>query len=398
MTSISTDHNKRRARRAERYRALDFLQHHSTLARVRQCSRRRIDGDRPVEVWKNADGSTHYANLQRCGSVWSCPVCLPKIRSSRAEEVRRAVAMHLEQGGGVELTTVTVQHFAGMALRMLLGAVSEGWRQLFKGRAGRDLQNRSHTRAGKPIAGYDYGRPSLVWMIRSLEVTHGANGWHPHLHVVMFFDRPLTSNERWAFRCELHRLWVDQVVPLGAGAPDLKHGVHMEPIRSVEDLAEYMTEWEKDHVLRHGRAARDAGKAGLEVARSDLKNGTNHGRTPYELLRDVVATGDADDLDLWREYERCTKGKRAIHWSQGMKAHFGITDTTDEEEANAEVGGLELVYSVPWVSFRVMRRTRGALERVLSLGEDPLGEVRICEYLETLDVLDGTERVMLRQT
>ena len=44
--------------------------------RVRFCLRHRIDGLKGVEVRYNENREkAHYSNVQRCGSVWVCPIC-----------------------------------------------------------------------------------------------------------------------------------------------------------------------------------------------------------------------------------------------------------------------------------------------------------------------------------
>jgi hypothetical protein len=60
-------------------------------------------------------------------------------------------------------------------------------------------------------------------------------------------------------------------------------------------------------------------------------------------------TGDADDLAVWREYERANKGRQAITWSKALRALLAITDRTDEGDSGAEeVGGEDLtVIGVP---------------------------------------------------
>jgi hypothetical protein len=49
-------------------------------------------------------------------------------------------------------------------------------------------------------------------------------------------------------------------------------------------------------------------------------------RTPFEVLDDFRWTGDSDDLVVWREYERATKGRQAITLSKEWRAALAADD------------------------------------------------------------------------
>ena len=64
--------DQRLARFALQSQAAKLLPHE----RVKSCLRCRIDSSISVGVKYNTKRQkAHYSNLQRCGSVWHCPVC-----------------------------------------------------------------------------------------------------------------------------------------------------------------------------------------------------------------------------------------------------------------------------------------------------------------------------------
>jgi hypothetical protein len=71
------------------------------------------------------------------------------------------------------------------------------------------------------------------------------------------------------------------------------------------------------NVLQDLTAQRQA-LVGNEMARADLKQGRAGARAPVEVLDDFRWTGGTDDLLVWREYERATKGRQAITWSKAL--------------------------------------------------------------------------------
>ncbi len=130
-------------------------------------------GDRnEVEVLGAEDRRAYYAGLMACGSVWACSVCAPKIQAVRALEVRQAIDEWTRRGGHVVMLTQTIPHARRDVLETLLTAFTEALRK-FK-------QWRAYARAVRA-----YG---IVGSIRALEVTHGGNGWHLYVHMVLFFD------------------------------------------------------------------------------------------------------------------------------------------------------------------------------------------------------------------
>jgi hypothetical protein len=248
----------------------------------------------------------HVSQVKRCGSPWACPVCAPVVRERRAHEIDAGLGRHLAAGGGVEFVTLTLRHHLADALEPRLAVVSEALHHVLSGSPWKRRQKR---------LGY-------VGSIRTTEVTWGeVNGWHPHSHALLLFERPLTDAEREDLRSWLFERWAGVVARKGFGTVTERHGVDVRPVRSAGEVSSYL-------------AKVDGGwGAGLELARSDLK--TSH---PLLLLRRLVATGESRWAALWQEYERATFGRRAIVWSPGLRARLGLDQEVSDEEAAAGDG------------------------------------------------------------
>jgi len=75
----------------------------------------------------------------------------------------------------------------------------------------------------------------------------------------------------------------------------------------------------------------------------------NHGnRTPFAVLADVVDQERAidaarEDLAIWHEYERGSKGRKQIVWSYGLRARLlppkQAVELSDQEIADRDQGG-----------------------------------------------------------
>ena len=145
----------------------------SRLRRLAQCGRIPVgtgDGSPARVTIKDHLGVAHYSGLSTCGSTWACPVCEPKIANARALEISRAAAGWDRAGNSVFMVTFTASHALGMLLSALIMLISSAFRFTISGRPWRTLKD----------------AVGIVGTIRSMEVTHGLNGWHPHLHVLVF--------------------------------------------------------------------------------------------------------------------------------------------------------------------------------------------------------------------
>jgi hypothetical protein len=161
--------------------------------------------------------------------------------------------------------------------------------------------------------------------MKAVEITHGANGWHPHSHSLMLLERPATEIERCDLGSWMFGRWSNVARRRGLGSVTRANGVDVREVTSAGALSEYLT------VVGGGWSP------GLELARSDRKS-----RSPFDLLRTVLETGDAQNVALWREYEAATFGRRAVVWSPGLRRRLlGVElEVADDELAASE--GLDL--------------------------------------------------------
>lgn len=315
---------QRRDRRSRRWRHLSYLWEWSSRKRVRRCMRARQEQARWVELGYSGEAESRTASirgLQRCASIHSCPVCAPRIRHGRALEIEFAARRHLELGGGLAFATLTIPHGQSHALAGLVDAVVASWQSLQKSRTMQAL-NAEH---GIRLVAREGTQGSLrLGQIRALETTHGVNGWHPHLHVLLFLRRPLSSLQVESLQADLSWEWRCQVEPYGYGVPHRLHGVDVQPVTESGTLGQYLSKLDGQTIDR-------------ELARSDLKR-SRGGRSPWQILSDAVLWGDSDDRDLWWEYEYAMHRRNAITWSHGLKRRFGVSDVDDAALAEESTG------------------------------------------------------------
>ena len=133
-----------------------------------------------MTVNEHASGNLSYGHVVKCGSVWICPVCSAKIVSGRRQELSDFIDRVYAAGPDyvVSMLTLTIPHQRTDDLSSLLDKMCK---------AKRTFQNR---KVWKRIS----AEIGLAGEIRALEVTHGANGWHPHFHCLLIHKK--TRNVR----------------------------------------------------------------------------------------------------------------------------------------------------------------------------------------------------------
>ena len=143
-------------------------------------------------------------------------------------------------------------------------------------------------------------------LIRSLEVTHGANGWHPHTHELWFL-----KGSAEGLQSLLAGLWVKACEKAGLIAVNdeklvdafMQHGVD---VKEDVDCGDYLAK--QDDSRRWGFAE--------ELSKATSKAGRAKGVHPHHFL----VRKAPGDRERYIEYVQAMKGRRQLFWSNGLKA------------------------------------------------------------------------------
>lgn len=287
-----------------------------------------------------------YAGIERCGSIWACPHCSAVIRAGRAAEIEQAVSAHQSTGGSVVFFTGTLRHHQADDLETTLDAILEGWRKLTAGRPWKRIKEKYQ------VSGY----------IRSIEVTYGGNGWHPHAHSLLFLDGDILPEELEELRPVLYELWATCVEKAGGKRPTEK-GLDLQKLDDDGKLlAKYLAKVQDEK-------KRQTWSAGAEMTRSDVKTGRGSSITPFQLLDEHPGYDEQTRARLWREYYLVSKGRRAITWSRGLKERCCIGEVTDADILDAAESTV-LVWQTSARAYRQVLRSEPVLLAVaLELAE-----------------------------
>lgn len=316
----------RHAARADRYRLQNTaqsllwnegvkagLEYPANFHKTIKCMRVRF-GDGIDVCQSHEHGTAFYGRgLVSCGKP-GCPVCSPKIQERRRQEIASAFdwTYTRHQTGTAKkviMVTLTFPHTAFDALQDLLDKQRGALTRLRKGKIWDKF---------KKQVGFD-------GLIRTLEVTHGQNGWHPHVHEAWIVDQTADASDirkkvtdRWLKMCQKEGL-----VPENRVADFLEHAVDVADNCRASDYFAKM-----DNTVSWGMDR--------ELAKASSKKGKKSGRSPFQILDDASG-GCKKSADLYLEYVRGMKGKAQVFWSPGLKSRVGQEDKSDEEVANEQV-------------------------------------------------------------
>ncbi len=325
--------------------------------------------------------SASFTNVLHCDSVWACPVCSQRILAFRNLEIQKACEIWSRRDKYIAKTkegfeylkkrplkhrkmiTLTHRHSDKDDLSDTLEKMSKATSRL----CGDRIMKKFFAVIG--CADEDGSNKRFV---RSLEITHGQNGWHPHNHIGLFSK--LTKDEmnkvkipvvyekkdgmaviRWATDTRIERVkkrvkklkevgreltifdkvfkytpleflqhyWKFLAVECGLGEPNLKNGVRFDDFNETD--GSYLTK---------------SGNIGLELTGENRKKGKNGSRTPWQILADGMEGCELSQA-LFIEYANATRGKRKIVWSNSFKELIIREIEKTENEKAKELFGLD---------------------------------------------------------
>lgn len=308
--------------------------------RVAMCHR-GTDGLAPEVRRMDTGERAEFFGVQTCGSVWTCPICASKIATERRNEMRKAMAAHHDAGGSVYFATYTFQHTAEEGGAGCLAGQLTKLRELMS----KKLTNSRLYKDWMKEAG-------SIGAIRAMEVTYGElNGWHPHIHQLIFADKTAleVSHRQGRVRYvqtiyrrsalgRIRKLWARILIKEGmAGLKDGDTGAEL--IGKLRTLLQrcftvQCGSYADDYIAKFGREGEEAAwGAADELSKGHTKTPKRTNRvTPWGMLVDFL-NGDKRSAWLFREYAEAFHGKAQLFWSKGLKARFLINELSDDDVA-----------------------------------------------------------------
>lgn len=306
-------------------------------SRCAKCRKALVPGREGVAViYSPAHSRASYGNLMTCGSIWLCAVCAAKISELRRVELVQATSNH---SGGLALVTFTVRHKKTDKLLDTLKLLDFSFEKSFEGRWWQEFK----------------ARWGYIGKVTTLEITYGANGWHPHKHCLFFFESQVSAETAIKIQKELTDRYLYLVEKAGGSA--LKGlGVDVRRAETNKDIvSEYLAKMDRMPESPYWGVE-------SELTKGYVKKSKAGGLTFWELLR-WAATGEKEAVLLVREYSMALRGKSSLRYSRGLKERLNVAPGTDQELSDQlEKDGIELALLAKSIWRQVVaKRLRGQL-------------------------------------
>jgi hypothetical protein len=310
-------------------------------------------GLRDIEVCKSdSRKKAFYHGLYACGDVWNCPICAAKVSERRRQELKLALVAAKQQGFKSHFVTLTFPHGISDDLNEILPKMTKAYGKLSNGK----YSVKNELTKISPNA-------EIHGFIRAVEVTHGKNGFHPHVHMIVFTSADVSSkllenvySDAWIRACRLSKL----------PAP---HPIHGCTVKDGSFAAEYASKWGIEDEMTKANQKKARGKKGI---------------TPWGLLR-CIKDGDDDEYSperakpLFLVYSHAFKNKRQLYWSNGLRRllAMGEVEMSDKELADKKVDELAKTLAVlsveQWKEIRAKKMESLLLEVAEESGGEMLG-------------------------
>jgi hypothetical protein len=346
-------------------------------SRVCGCMRYRRQGCDFVEVHKCKTAKrAFYKGVQVCGSVWICPVCASRITEERRRELTEALYGKDARYIPV-MVTYTIRHHKGQTLTETLNGLKRCLARLKSGRWFQRIKEESF----------------WAGTISALEITYGANGWHPHQHEIVLLelghmrdaDNPEAAQKAMDFvvgvlAMNLSKRWSEITRKFGFDATE-EHGVTLTT--EGEKLSLYAAKFGKEKLDPSKRWTLPH-----ELAKAAVKRAKQSGRTPMQLLADYALLGDVEAGRLFQEYAEAVFGMRQLNYSRNLRVKLGLGKMSDKEIAEDAHTESDLLARLDLQQWRVVVKLNKQADLLAIAAEG--NEAMLFEWLDNLPGMDNT--------
>ena len=263
------------------------------------------NSNQPVRLCKNDKGGLFFNGVANCGGYWRCPVCALKISENKKELLSGLIGAHQLKGFSIGFLTLTVRHSRFDTLKKSLDKISENYRS---------FQNQRFFSRNKIDLGF-------IGQVKTLEITYSmVNGWHPHLHVLFFYNHS-DSNKIENFQKDFISRWFkykDNNGTLG--------GQNQQILSSDNALSNYLAKYDITS----------------EMTKGQIKS--SKGLTPFTALAKIACGDYADYMEkhrlygVYAQYVEQTQGKHFVNISNSLRQEYSEFmeefNKTDEEIVN----------------------------------------------------------------
>lgn len=281
-----------------------------------------------IQIDKSSNG-TKVKGLIFCGNIWQCPVCRYIKLIKRRNEIKELNKQLINKGINIYFITLTPRHHKGDSLQYLLGSSKNK-----KGLLGSAAKLNEHKNLKKVFKKYN-----LIGSYKAIDITWSKkNGWHPHLHLLIYTEEPIGNNDINTLELSLGELWSNLLQSSGLDPTDNRYAVNIKP---GENAVDYLI------------------KCGTEKDYAKLPKGDNYSifNLEYFLVHPEQSPLEINLIEaLLRDYYGTFFGKNLLT-SSGIKKlkDYLVDNTSVETKHSNEVTMSILIDRMTWMEIKFNR-------------------------------------------
>lgn len=275
------------------------------LKGLRHCMARSHSG-LGVDVGKTSTGKLALRGVTYCHNNWACPSCTPRAMMKIATKLKAAYQMLKERGYEARMVTFTVPHkinydkdvIFGSNLNIMLHFLRTTYNSFLNGTL-------------KHIRSKD------CYTFQIFEVTHGFQGWHPHIHAIYWLKKN-DWNELLEKEADLVKSWHFHCCKIGKKmtADGMINQGEYEEITGTLPTSQNPG----FYISKHTGEVYDYITDGLaqEVTTLHFKEGRRGNLTIWQILDLALKDNDEKCWKLFIEYALATQGIQRWRFKKGF--------------------------------------------------------------------------------
>lgn len=260
-----------------------------------------------------------------CHSPWGCPKCTPIVMAKKGSDIACLIdALATWHNQVAIMITYTVPHYNTMSCKEAFDLLRHVWRKFTNKRTGKNYTKSNGEKIHYQFNSYGTFKQKIQsnYNVKVVEFTWGINGWHPHLHQLLFLPKEnlhmikehlLYLKEQWYNNfMEYYEKYLPQDLLILKNHDIEEFGRNNSCYLSIDS--------EGNPVIQKSSWYISGWSGDKELTRLHLKTAHSDHFTPNQIFNKAYETKDTKDSEKWiqlyLEYLQTTKCHRRVEFSK----------------------------------------------------------------------------------
>ena len=265
---------------------------------------------RGVQVISNGQ-ETRLLGVRPCNNSWACPECTARQMQKYSKRIAAALDALSKQGYAATMFTFTIFHSATQSCEDSFWLLRQAWTIMDKQKTWRRKKKDGSYYINAGIWSQFNNEFQFKHHVKTLETTYGKHGWHPHIHMLIWFkkedlqklkDWEEKLNEEWS-RC------VDKAAQMLYGTDSKKYQLRkfLESKTDRDDaghLGLHISKTDEGKIKEWSSGAYLCGWGGEnELTGLGMKTAKKDNLSPFQILEKAYDLQDSDPVQSNRLIE-----------------------------------------------------------------------------------------------